>query len=131
MKVARDANVRDRGSAIVDFVLILLVLLPLVIAIAQLAIVLHTRNTLASAASEGARYAAVAGSSPEAGRAKTNELIDGALSAKFKRVVSVHPDVVGGAAGIKVVVESDVLILGIGGPGMHLVVSGRAISEQQ
>ena len=47
----------ERGAAVVDFVLVLLVLLPLVIGILQLALVLHVRNTLASAAAEGARLA--------------------------------------------------------------------------
>ena len=44
-----------------------MILLPLVIGILQLALVLHVRNTLASAAGEGARHAAVAGSSAGAG----------------------------------------------------------------
>ena len=43
--------VRDqRGSAVVDFVLVLVVLLPLFLGILQLALVLHVRNTLTAAA---------------------------------------------------------------------------------
>lgn len=121
----------ERGSAVVDFVLILLVLLPLVIGILQLALVLHVRNTLASAAAEGARHAAVAGSSPAAGRAKVEELVSGAISADFVRTVTVVPDDLGGAAGIEVVVEADIPVLGLGGPGVHVRVSGHAVSEQQ
>ena len=125
------ARIRERGSAIVDFVLILLVLLPLVIGILQLALVLHVRNTLASAAAEGARQAAVAGSSPAVGRTEVQELVSGALSSDFVRTVSVHPDVVAGSAGVEVVVEADVPVLGLGGPGVHLRVTGRAIMEEQ
>ena len=74
--VPRRARTSERGAAVVDFVLVLLVLLPLVIGILQLALVLHVRNTLASAAAEGARHAAVAGSSAPAGRAKVQELVE-------------------------------------------------------
>ena len=126
----RRARCDERGSSIVDFVLILLVLLPLVIGILQLALVLHVRNTLASAAAEGARHAAVVGSSPTAGRAKVQELISGALSADFVRTVSVSPDSVGGVAGVEAVVEAEIPVLGLGGPGVHVRVVGHAIVEE-
>lgn len=115
----------------VDFVLVLLVLLPLVLGILQLALVLHVRNTLAAAAAEGARHAAVAGSSAPAGQAKVQELINGALSQDFVRSVSVRPAVVGGAAGYEAVVEADVTVLGLGGPGVHVRVEGHAIAEAE
>ena len=120
----------ERGAAVVDFVMILLVLLPLVVGILQLALVLHVRNTLAAAASEGARHAAVAGSSAAAGRAKVEELVDGALSQDFVRSVTVRPAPVGGAPGYEVVVEADVGILGLGGgAGIHVSVAGHAVAE--
>ena len=125
----RRARTGERGAAVVDFVLVLLVLLPLVLGILQLALVLHVRNTLASAAAEGARHAAVAGSSAPAGHAKVEELIDGALSQEFVRSVSVRPDLVGGAPGYEAVVEADVTVLGLGGPGVHVRVEGHAIAE--
>ena len=89
--MTRRARTGERGAAVVDFVLVLLVLLPLVLGILQLALVLHVRNTLASAAAEGARHAAVAGSSAPAGQAKVQDLVDGALSQEFVRSVSVRP----------------------------------------
>ncbi|MFC7362581.1 TadE/TadG family type IV pilus assembly protein [Nocardioides astragali] len=125
----RRARTGERGAAVVDFVFVLLVLLPLVLGILQLALVLHVRNTLASAAAEGARHAAVAGSSAPAGQAKVQELINGALSQDFVRSVSVRPAVVGGAAGYEAVVEADVTVLGLGGPGVHVRVEGHAIAE--
>jgi hypothetical protein len=127
--VTRRARTSERGAAVVDFVLVLLVLLPLVLGILQLALVLHVRNTLASAASEGARHAAVVGSSGPAGRAKTEELIDGALSPGFERTVVVRPAAVGGAPGYEAVVEADVGLLGLAGPGIHLRVTGHAVAE--
>ena len=128
--MTRRARTGERGAAVVDFVLVLLVLLPLVLGILQLALVLHVRNTLASAAAEGARHAAVAGSSAPAGRAKVQALVDGALSREFVRSVAVRPALVGGAPGYEAVVEADVSVLGLGGPGVHIRVTGHAIAEQ-
>ncbi len=124
------ARTGERGAAVVDFVLVLLVLLPLVLGILQLALVLHVRNTLASAAAEGARFAAVAGSSGAAGQAKVQELVDGALSQEFVRSVTVRPAEVGGVPGYEAVVEADVTVLGLGGPGVHIRVEGHAVAEQ-
>ena len=128
--MTRRARTDDAGAAVVDFVLVLLVLLPLVLGILQLALVLHVRNTLASAASEGARYAAVAGSSAPAGQQKVQDLVDGALSEDFVRSVSVRPASVGGAPGYVAVVEAEVSVLGIGGTGMRIRVTGHAVAEQ-
>ena len=60
----------DRGSAVVDFVLVMVVLVPLVLGIAQVGLVLHVRNTLTAAASDGARSAATLGSTPADGVAR-------------------------------------------------------------
>jgi hypothetical protein len=127
--MTRRARTSERGAAVVDFVLVLLVLLPLVLGILQLALVLHVRNTLASAAAEGARHAAVAGSSAQAGHAKVEELVAGALTERFVADVRVRPADVGGAPGYEAVVEADVPILGIGGPGIHVRVAGHAVAE--
>ena len=48
----------ERGSAIADFALVSVVLVPLFFAIFQLALIWHVKTTLTSAASEGARYGA-------------------------------------------------------------------------
>jgi Flp pilus assembly protein TadG len=129
--VPRPARAGERGSAVVDFVLVLLVLIPLVIGILQLALVLHVRNTLASAAAEGARHAAVAGSSAPAGQAKIDELVDGALSQDFGRSVTVRPALVGGAPGYEAVVEADIGLLGLKAlGGVQVRVAGHAIAEQ-
>ena len=128
--MTRRGRTRERGAAVVDFVLVLLVLLPLVLGILQLALVLNVRNTLASAAAEGARHAAVAGSSGPAGEAKVQELVDGALSQEFVRSVTVRRAAVGGAPGYEAVVEADVGLLGFGGTGVHVRVTGHAVAEQ-
>lgn len=59
--VHAEERTTDRGSAIVEFVLISTLLVLLFIAIVQAALVLHARNVLVADAAEGARAAAVRG----------------------------------------------------------------------
>ena len=56
---------RERGSAVVDYVLVMVLLVPLVLGIIQLGLVLHVRNTLTAAASDGARAGAPLGATPD------------------------------------------------------------------
>lgn len=120
----------ERGSAVVDFVLVLVVLVPLFLGILQVALVLLVRNTLASAASEGARYAATLDRGPADGVARTRSQIDGAISGRFARDVAARPATVDGAPGVAVTVRAVVPALGLGGPGIELVVTGHAVEEQ-
>jgi hypothetical protein len=121
----------QRGSAVVDFVLVLVVLVPVFLGILQVALVLLVRNTLASAASEGARYAATLDRGPGDGAARTRRQIDGAISGRFARDVSARPAVVDGAPGVEVVVHATVPALGLGGPGISFTVTGHAVEEQR
>ncbi|MDQ6874952.1 MAG: pilus assembly protein [Actinomycetota bacterium] len=61
----------DRGSAIVEFALVSILLVMLLLAVLQVGIYLHVRNVVAASAAEGARYGAnadvgVAGAGPRA-----------------------------------------------------------------
>lgn len=114
----------------VDFVLVVVLLVPLVLGILQVALVLHVRSTLAAAASEGARYAATADHGPADGIARTREQIDDAIGGQFARRVSARPARVDGAAGIEVRVTATVPALGLGGPAVSFTVAGHAIEEQ-
>jgi Flp pilus assembly protein TadG len=113
----------------VDFVLVLLVLVPLFLGIIQVALVLHVRNTLTSAASEGARYAATVDRPIEAGVARTRQQIAGAVAARFASDVTARPVQVHGAPGVRVDVVAEVPPLGLWGPAVELSVSGHAIAE--
>jgi len=119
----------ERGSAVVDFVLVVVVVVPLFLGILQVALVLHVRNTLTSAASEGARYAATADRGVEDGAARTRAQIGGALAARFARDVTARPALVRGAPGVEVRVVAEVPALGLWGPGVRLVSTGHAIEE--
>lgn len=120
----------DHGSAVVDFVLVLVVLVPLFLGILQLGLVLFVRNTLTAAASEGARYAATADRPVESGVAATRAQIREALAARFARSVTAHAVSVHGASGVEVDVTADVPPLGLWGPAIRLHVSGHATEEQ-
>ena len=122
---------RERGSAVVDFVLVLVVLVPLFLGILQVALVLMVRNTLASAASEGARYAATVDRGPEDGVARTRQQIDSAISGRFARDVDASTVMIDGAPAVEVTVHATVPALGLGGPGISIEVTGHAIEEQQ
>ena len=114
----------------VDFVLVLVVLVPLFLGILQVALVLLVRNTLAAAASEGARYAATLDRGPEDGVARTREQIDGAISGRFAQHVGVRRVLVNGAPGVEITIHATVPALGLGGPGVSLDVAGHAVEEQ-
>lgn len=120
---------RDQGSAVVDFVLVMLVLVPLVLGIAQVALVLHVRNVTTAAASEGARAAAVLDAPLTVGVERTRAQIRAGIADRFAEGVSAHPVAVAGAPGVEVVVTSQVPALGLFGPAMTVTVRGHAISE--
>ena len=70
----------QRGSAVVDFVLVSTILVPLFLGILQVGLFLYVRNTVTAAASEGAHYAAVLNRAPADGASRTRELINGVVT---------------------------------------------------
>ncbi|MDQ4007133.1 MAG: pilus assembly protein [Actinomycetota bacterium] len=119
----------DRGSAVVDFVLVLVVVVPLFLGIAQVALVLHVRNTLASAASEGARYAATYDRGPADGVARTRAMVAQVLSPGYAADVRAAQTTVDGFPGVVVRVQARVPALGLWGPAVELAVDGHAVEE--
>jgi Flp pilus assembly protein TadG len=120
----------DRGAAVVDFVLVMVVLIPLFLGILQVGLVLHVRNTLTAAASEGARYAATADRGPADGVRRAKEQIRDAVAADFASRVSARQVSVRGVPGVRVVVAAEVPPLGLWGPAVRLEVNGHAVEEQ-
>jgi Flp pilus assembly protein TadG len=121
----------EHGSAVVDFVLVLLVITPLFLGILQVALVLMVRNTLASAASEGARYAATLDRGPADGVARTRQQVDRAIAGRFARDIEADTVLVDGAPEVRITVHATVPALGLGGPSVPLEVTGRAVEEQR
>ncbi len=120
----------QQGAAVVDFVLVLSVLVPLVLGVMQVGLVLHVRNTLTAAASEGARYAATVDRGPADGVARTRGQVRGALAARFAHDVSAREVLIGGVPAVQVEVAARVPPLGLWGPSVLVRVSGHAIEER-
>jgi hypothetical protein len=119
----------SRGAAVVDFVLVLGLLVPLVLGVLQVALVLFVRNTLASAASEGARYAATADHGPAEGIARTREQLAGVLSERYAAGIRARPTSIDGAPAIAITIHAEIPALGLGGPALGLDVTGHAVEE--
>lgn len=119
----------ERGAAVVDFVLVSMVLVPLVLGLVQVALVLHVRDTLTAAATEGARYAATVDRQPQDGVARTRQQIAGALADRFAEQVSAAAVTVDGVPTVEVRVRATVPPLGLWGPGVSLEVVGHGVRE--
>ncbi len=78
MPVSRFAAVDgdgERGSAVVDFVLVSLLIVALLLAVLQVAVYAHVRNVVTASAQEGARFAANADVDSSLGAARTVEVV--------------------------------------------------------
>ena len=122
---------QERGAAVVDFVFVSLVLVPLFLGIMQVALVMHVRTTLASAAAEGARYAATVDRGPDDGAARTRTEIGEALSARYAAGVEAREEILDGERMVVVEVTADVPPLGLWGPGLRVHVVGHGVEESQ
>lgn len=120
---------QERGAAVVEFVLVMTLLIPLVLGIAQVALVLHVRNTLTAAASEGARAAAPVGASPSDGATRTRHMITAALDDRYASDVSASWTTMRGVPAAQVQVRARVRALGLFGPSISVNVSGHAVRE--
>lgn len=109
--------------------LVLVLLIPLVLGIAQTVLVMHVRATLASAAAEGARAAAVQGGTADAAVARTRDQVSDAIAARFARDIAVRRVQVGGQPMVEVVVRAEVPALGLGGPALTVEAVGHAVME--
>jgi Flp pilus assembly protein TadG len=119
----------ERGSAVVDFVLVSTLVVPLFLGILQVGLFLYVRNTVTAAASEGAHYAAVLNRSPADGEVRTRELISGVVRDQLIDDVSAEETDVDGQPGVEVAVHAHMPPLGLWGPGISFTVEGHAVKE--
>lgn len=129
--MARPRSLDERGSAVVDFSLVLPLLLVVFLLVFQLGLALHVRNTLIASAAEGARVGARAGASLADGVTRTETLIAGALSETFARQVTAERASVGGVDVVEVRVVAPVPVIGLLGEGEGFDVTARAFAEDQ
>lgn len=100
----RDRRTAERGSAVVEFVLVSALVMGLLLAVLQLAVYVHVRNVIAASAQEGARYGANADIDSSAGAERTRLLVTNALSAETADGLSCTSAEETGEAGVILVV---------------------------
>jgi Flp pilus assembly protein TadG len=118
----------DEGSAVAEFALITPLLLLAAVAVLQLALALHVRTSLTSAAAEGARGAALAGSDLRIGEARTRDFLATSLAGGAVRSVSGNLRTVQGTPMVEMRVTADLPLIGLFGP-VPMTVTGRAVLE--
>ncbi|HSF98859.1 MAG TPA: TadE/TadG family type IV pilus assembly protein [Ornithinibacter sp.] len=124
-------NHDERGAAAADFVMVSVLVVVLFLAVLQLGLTLHTRNTLISCASEGARLGARLDAAPGQGVARTQALIRQSLSPEYAGRVSARESVVDGVRVVEVRVVAPIPVIGLLGPRDRLDIVGRAFLESQ
>lgn len=121
----------DRGSAVVEFTLVGVLLTLLFLALLQLGLALHVRNTLAASAAEGARYAANADRNTDEGADVTRQLIRDSLADSFAGDVTSGLETVDGVSTVYVQVRARLPVFGLLGPPRGIVVRGHALEESR
>ncbi|MFJ5108155.1 MULTISPECIES: TadE family protein [unclassified Glutamicibacter] len=117
----------ENGSAVAEFVMVTTLLVVIAMMLIQLALVLHVRNTLIDAASNGAHYGALANRSVSDARSRTRILITESLHGGFARDIAVSTTRVGDSQLVTVSVNTRVPLIGFLPNGWDLQVQGEAV----
>ncbi len=126
MSTSRD----ERGASVPEFVLVLLVLIPLVFGVAQVALVLHVRNTLTAAAADGARAGAVLDADPGTAEHRARQIVSTTLAERFAESVDARLTAVDGVRVVQVRAVGEVPALGLWGPAVRVDVVGHAVVQE-
>jgi Flp pilus assembly protein TadG len=126
------SNRPDRGSAVVDFVLVGALVTLLFLAVLQLGIDFYVRNVLAACVADGARYGANADvADPEAGAAAANQEIVRSLGSSYATAFAQSAeDTVDGAPVVTIQVHARLPLLAWFLPvGPTVDATGQALQE--
>lgn len=119
----------QRGSALVDFALVAVVLVPLFFGVLQVGLIWHVKTTLTSAASEGARFGAAYNRSYADGAARTSQVVAEVFGTDFRDEVAASESSIEGQPVVVVSVEAKVPVLAFWGPAITLDVEAHAVKE--
>ncbi|WP_347059669.1 TadE/TadG family type IV pilus assembly protein [Blastococcus sp. HT6-30] len=123
----------ERGSAVVDFVMVSLLIVALLLAVLQVAVYVHVRNVVTASAQEGARYAANADVGSAPGAARTVEIVAAATSVRTAQGMACTSEEELDTSGATLVVVrwsgSVPSLLAALGDVLPLEVTGRAMKE--
>lgn len=122
-----ESTCSERGSAVAEFVMVTTLLVVIAMTLVQLALVLHVRNTLIDAASNGAHYGALANRSAGDAQGRTRTLITESLHGGFARDIAVSTTRVGDSQLVTVSVSTRVPLIGLLPNGWDLHVEGEAV----
>ncbi|MBX3067413.1 MAG: pilus assembly protein [Cryobacterium sp.] len=120
---------QESGSAAVEFVLVGVLLTTLTLSIIQFGLALLIRNTIQDAASEGARFAALADNDLADGVGRTRELITTALGPTYAMDVAASYGSYLGFPATVVTVKAPLPLIGLIGIDHGLEVTGHASVE--
>jgi Flp pilus assembly protein TadG len=112
---------------VVDFVLVSALVTVIFLALIQLALVLHVRNTMADAASSAARYGALADRTAQDAQDRAELLLDSALGGHYAQDVRASVSTVNGVSVLTVSVTAPLPLIGLFGPARSLEMSGHAV----
>lgn len=101
----------------------------LALAVLQLALAMHIRNTVLDAAAEGARFGALADNEPRDAGPRTAELITTAIGADYARDIEVREGSWMGVPAVIVTVRAPLPLVGLLGADRALEVEGHAARE--
>jgi Flp pilus assembly protein TadG len=119
-------RIDERGSAVVDFVMVGGLLTMFFLAIIQLTLVLHVRNILIDAAASGARYGTLADRGASDAEERAAMLIGTALNADFAQDISTTEVTFQGLRTLEVTIKAPMPVIGLIGPRDLLEVKGHA-----
>jgi TadE-like protein len=119
----------DGGSAVVEFVLVGALLTVLTLSVIQFGLALLVRNTVLDAASEGARFGALADNSPTDGVERTRDLITTAIGPGYARDVTAAVGTYRGHPADIITVITPLPLIGLIGVNHTMEVKGHAAME--
>lgn len=97
------------------------------VALLQLTLALHVRNTVADAASSAARYGALGDRSEADARDRAAVLVAGALGSGYVQDITVDVESLNGLDTLRVSISAPLPVLGLFGPSNSLEVTGHAV----
>jgi Flp pilus assembly protein TadG len=119
----------ERGSAVAEFAMVGAILTVLTVSVLQLALALHVRNTVLDAASEGARFAALADNTPADGVDRCRALITAAIGASYATDIRTSSGSWRNHPTVTVTVRTTLPMIGLLGVADAVEVSGHAAVE--
>ncbi|MDJ0316453.1 TadE/TadG family type IV pilus assembly protein [Arthrobacter antibioticus] len=121
------ARTWEAGAAVVDFVLVGALVTVIFVALIQLALVLHVRNTVADAASSAARYGALGDRTAADAQERAALLVGSALGSNYVQDVSASVQSINGLNVLSVSISAPLPVLGLFGPSRTLEMTGHAV----